>query len=235
MTTLLDARYSAIVTTDPALVRACQDLRQDVFGAAFGTSSDRDEFDEVCEHLAVLHDGEVVGTYRLLLPGRAGRLYSEGEFDLGALAPLRADLVEAGRSCVHPDHRGGAVINLMWATMARYVEAAGYRHVMGCASVSLADGGAQAAGTWALTQAKHLAPGELRVTPHRPWIPLPRAEERPSYADVPPLLRGYLRLGAWVCGPPAHDPEFAVADFCTLLPFDRMGARYRRYFFGDAG
>lgn len=233
MTTRLDTRYQALVTTDPALVRACQELRQEVFGAAFGTSSDADEFDEVCEHLAVLHDGEVVGTYRLLFPGRSESLYSQGEFDLDALTPLRADLVEIGRSAVHPGHRGGAVINLMWATMARHVEAAGYHHLAGCASVSVDGDGKTAADTWALLRAKHLAPREFRVAPHRPWIPSPRGAEPPTYADVPPLLRGYLRLGAWVCGPPAHDPEFGVADFFTLLPFERIGARYRRYFFGD--
>lgn len=233
MTTLIDTRYQAIVTTDPALVTACQNLRREVFSEAFGTDEDRDEFDEICEHLAVLHDGEVVGTYRLLLPGRGEKLYSQGEFELESLAGIRPDLVEIGRSCVHPAHRTGAVINLMWATMGRYVQAAGYRHLAGCASVSLADGGAAAATTWELTRAKHLAPPELRATPHRPWIPLPRTGERPTYAALPPLLRGYLRLGAWVCGPPAHDPEFAVADFFTLLSFDQVGARYRRYFFGD--
>jgi putative hemolysin len=233
MTTLIDTRYQAVVTTDPAIVRGCQDLRQHVFSTEFAAVQDRDEFDEVCEHLAVLHDGEVVGTYRLLLPGRSERLYSQGEFALDALTPLRPDLVEIGRSCVHPEHRTGAVINLMWATMGRYVASAGYRHLAGCTSVSLADGGAAAANTWELTRARHLAPPDLRVEPRRPWIPLPRTGERPTYAAVPPLLRGYLRLGAWICGPPAHDPDFGVADFFTLLSFDQVGDRYRRYFFGD--
>ncbi|TNC28536.1 GNAT family N-acetyltransferase [Amycolatopsis alkalitolerans] len=233
MTTLIDTRYQAVVTTDPAIVTGCLALRRQVFSAEFGAGDDRDEFDEVCEHLAVLHDGEVVGTYRILLPGASESLYPQGEFALDALAPLRPELVEIGRSCVHPAHRTGAVINLMWATLGRYAQSAGYRHLAGCASVSLADGGVTAADTWELTRARHLSPAGLRVEPHRPWVPLPRTQERPSYAAVPPLLRGYLRLGAWVCGPPAHDPEFAVADFFTLLSFDRVGPRYRRYLFGD--
>jgi len=232
MTTLTSTRYDAVVTKDPATVEAAQRLRQRVFSAEFGTEEDADEFDEICEHLAVLHDGEVVGTYRLLLPGRSEKLYSQSEFALDALAPLRPELVEIGRSCVHPEHRTGAVINLMWSTMARYVRDAGYSHLGGCASVSLADGGAAAGTTWSLAREKHLAPPELRVTPHHPWIPRQRTARR-TYAEVPPLLRGYLRVGAWICGPPAYDPEFDVADFFTLLPLDRIGERYRRYFFGD--
>ncbi|HJQ46797.1 MAG TPA: GNAT family N-acyltransferase [Amycolatopsis sp.] len=232
MTTFTDTRYLALVTRDPGLVRDCQTLRKQVFSTEFGTEHDADEFDEICEHLAVLHDGDVVGTYRLLLPGRSERLYSQGEFALDALAPIRGECVEAGRSCVHPDHRTGAVINLMWSSMGRYVRDAGYRHLGGCASVSLADGGAAAGTTWRLAREKHLAPVHLRVTPHRPWIPRQRTGRR-TYADVPPLLRGYLRIGAWICGPPAYDPEFEVADFFTLLSLDQVGARYRRYFFGD--
>jgi len=232
MTTFTDTRYLALVGRDPGLVRDCQALRQHVFSAEFGTEHDADEFDEICEHLAVLHEGEVVGTYRLLLPGRGEKLYSEGEFALDALAPLRQGLVEVGRSCVHPDHRSGAVINLMWASMARYVRDSGYHHLGGCASVSLADGGAAAGTTWHLAREKHLAPENLRVAPHRPWIPRQRTGHD-TYAGVPPLLRGYLRVGAWICGPPAYDAEFEVADFFTLLSLDRIGPRYRRYFFGD--
>ncbi|WP_236789817.1 GNAT family N-acetyltransferase [Amycolatopsis sp. GM8] len=185
MTTLTDSRYRAVVTTDPALVTACQELRRKVFSLEFGAGDDRDEFDEICEHLAVLRDGEVVGTYRILVPGRSERLYSQGEFALDRLEPLRPDLVEIGRSCVHPGHRTGAVINLMWATLGRYARSAGYGHLAGCASVSLADGGTAAANTWELTRTKHLAPAELRVEPHQPWVPLPRAGDRPSYAPYP--------------------------------------------------
>ncbi|MEV5296886.1 GNAT family N-acetyltransferase [Amycolatopsis methanolica] len=238
MTATLSRQYEAVIATDSEIVQACQRLRHRVFTTEFGAAAhpsglDADEFDDVCEHLAVMHGGEVVGTYRLLPPGRSARLYSQSEFDLDALAPLRPHLVETGRSCAHPDHRSGGVIKLMWSAMARYVVGHGYRYLAGCASVSLADGGASAAATWALAQAKHRPPGELRVEPHRPWIPLPRTERPPSYAQIPPLLRGYLRLGAWVGGPPAHDPYFAVADFFTVLAVDEIGERYRRFFLGE--
>ncbi|MBK1784225.1 GNAT family N-acetyltransferase [Prauserella cavernicola] len=238
LSTVQRSAYGASIAHTPEQVRAAQRLRTAVFGGELGATLpgelDVDEFDDVCDHLVVEHEptGEVVGTYRLLPPGRSRELYSSGEFDVENLDPLRESLVEAGRSCVHPDHRGGAVINLMWSALARYTLLSGNRFLAGCASVPLADGGRAAAATRQLAESRHAAPGEFRVQPHRPWAPTPSVE-KPTYADVPPLLRGYLRLGAWVCGPPAHDPEFGVADFFVLLPLDRVDERYLRYFLGD--
>lgn len=235
-------RYFASIASDEATVRACQRLRYRVFAGEIGAASDGmtdeadvDTFDPLCDHLAVEDgpSGDVVGTYRLLPPGRTNRLYSDDEFDLTALAHLRPSLVEAGRSCVAAEHRGsGSVINLMWATVLRYVLLAGHRYLAGCASVPLADGGRAASATSQVVEARHLAPPELRVRPHHPWSMPP--VERPHVSDLPPLLRGYLRLGAWICGPPAHDPDFGVADFFVLLPTSRINARYLRYFLGAA-
>ncbi|MEV0446132.1 GNAT family N-acyltransferase [Streptomyces spectabilis] len=226
-------------------IRAAQRLRFQVFGEELGAALDTplpghdvDAFDELADHLIVTETttGAVVGTYRLIPPGRGELSYSAGEFDLSALAPLRPATVEAGRSCVHPDHRSGAVINLMWSALARYVLLSGHRYLAGCASVPLADGGAAAASAWLLGTAKHASPPELRVHPHRPWTPPDeRAGHRPTYADLPPLLRGYLRLGAWMCGAPAHDPDFDSADFFLLLDTQRLNERHRRFFLGDEG
>ena len=133
----------------------------------------------------------MVGTYRLLPPGRTDRRYADGEFDLAALDPLRDDLVEAGRSCVHPDHRSGAVINLMWAGIARYLHLRGSRWLGGCASVPVADGGTAAAEVWAQVAARHLAPPPLRVRPLRPWFAEapaavdPATRRRPSAGTGP--------------------------------------------------
>ncbi|MFJ9950172.1 GNAT family N-acetyltransferase [Kitasatospora sp. NPDC091207] len=233
--------YTVALARDEDDVRAAQLLRHQVFAAELGAllhspvaGLDVDPFDEFCDHLLVREgeDGPVVGTYRLLRPEaarRAGRLYSDGEFDLRNLTPLRDGLVELGRSCIHPDHRGnGAVINLMWGGIARYLADTGNSWVGGCCSIPLDDGGATAARVWDTVSAKHLAPEEYRVTPHRPWDPtgLPRAER----AALPALLRGYLRLGAWVCGAPAHDPDFATADLYVLLSLERTDPRYLRHF-----
>ena len=233
-------RYSLLLSTEPAVVDAAQRLRHRIFAGELGATLphpflDRDRFDAHCDHLVVREDatGEIVGTYRMLPPDRAaaaGSLYCEGEFEIDALAPLRPSLVETGRSCVHPDHRNGAVIGLVWAGLARYMLLTGNRWLVGCASVPLADGGATASGVWQLARAKHLAPPAWRVTPHRPW-PVERIT-MPDRVTVPPLLRGYLRLGAWICGTPAHDPDFDVADFLVLLAMDRIDPRYLRHFLG---
>lgn len=237
------SRYSLLLTTDGDEVRAAQRLRHRVFAGELGAvlhslepDSDVDRFDAFCDHLVVREDatGEIVGTYRMLPPQRAeaaGALYAEGEFAIGALAPLRGSMVETGRSCVHPDHRDGAVINLVWAGIARYMLLTGNRWLIGCASVALADGGALAAGVHDRVRASHLSPDHYRVRPHLPWdaASVPRAA-RPA---LPPLLRGYLRLGAWVCGEPAHDPDFDCADFPVLLGLDHMDARYARFFLGE--
>jgi putative hemolysin len=237
------ARYSLLVARNDREVAAAQRLRYRVFaeemGAHLHTSvpeSDVDSFDEFCDHLVVRHDntGEIVGTYRMLPPDRAraaGKLYSETEFEVGALTGLRDSLVETGRSCVHPDHRTGAVVGLVWAGIARYMHLSGRRWLAGCASVPLADGGETAAGVWDTVSARHLAPEEYRVHPLRPW-PVDEAP-RPTRAVVPPLLRGYLRLGAWVCGRPALDADFGVADFFVLLGMDQIDPRYLKFFLGD--
>ncbi|MBA8929618.1 putative hemolysin [Kutzneria viridogrisea] len=234
-------RYTVRVADDAETVRQAQRLRYEVFTAELGVrlgtpvpGLDLDPFDEFCDHLVVqaTTTGTVVGTYRLLRPGRTARLYSDSEFDLSALHGIRPDLVEAGRSCVHPDHRTGAVINLLWAALARYVLLSGHRHLAGCASVPLRHGPEAATATWALAEAKHLSPQGMRVRPHTPWTPPTVHTGLTSAALVPPLLRGYLRLGAWVCGPPAHDPEFGTADLFVLLDLERINPRYLDHFLG---
>ncbi|MFJ8360961.1 GNAT family N-acetyltransferase [Streptomyces sp. NPDC093984] len=237
---LAPTRYTVSLARDEADVRAAQRLRHDVFAGEMGAllstpqpGLDIDPFDAYCDHLLVTDTvtGQVVGTYRLLPPERAaiaGRLYSESEFDLGPLAPIRSGLVEVGRSCVHPDHRDGTVIGLIWAGIARYMVDGGHEWLAGCCSLPLADGGALAAATWERVRAKYLAPEEYRVRPLLPWRPETPAPE--GHAELPPLLRGYLRLGAWVCGEPAHDPDFGVADLYVLLSMRRINARYLRHF-----
>ncbi|WP_405571692.1 GNAT family N-acetyltransferase [Streptomyces phaeochromogenes] len=233
-------RYTVTLARDEADVRAAQRLRHDVFAGEMGallsssqTGLDVDAFDAYCDHLLVRDTttGQAVGTYRLLPPDRAaiaGRLYSEGEFDLGPLAGIRSGLVEVGRSCVHPDHRDGAVIGLIWAGIARYMVDGGHEWLAGCCSIPLADGGALAAGTWDRVRDKHLAPEEYRVRPVLPWSA--EGVARPARTELPPLLRGYLRLGAWVCAEPAHDPDFGVADLYVLLSMRRVNPRYLRHF-----
>ncbi|WP_328343346.1 GNAT family N-acetyltransferase [Micromonospora sp. NBC_00421] len=245
---LTTSGYTLLIADDPTQVAAAQRLRHEVFATELGATLrpgaaglDADDLDVHCDHLIVREErtGAVVGTYRLLPPGRTDRRYAAGEFDLTALDPLRDLLVETGRSCVHPDHRSGAVINLMWAGLTRYLHLRGSNWLGGCASVPVDDGGRAAAEAWALIRAGHLAPPPLRVRPLRPWFAEPGAAAPETAtggpagrALVPPLLRGYLRLGAWIAGEPAYDPDFRCADFYVLFSLDRMNPRYLRHFLG---
>lgn len=245
------ARYRLTLAHDQADVDAARALRHQVFSTECGAITpgpdglDADAFDDLCDHLIVWHtsdpdaEPEAVATYRLLPPHandvtpRSAGLYSSSEFDLGPLEGLLDSTVEAGRSCVRADHRTGTAVSLLWGGIARYMHLMGHRHLTGCASVSLADGGGNAAAFHDLAAAKHLAPQNLRCRPHRPFDP--RGIVRPARAAVPPLLKGYLRLGAVVCGPAALDVEFGTADFLVLLDLEAADPRYLRFFLGDNG
>jgi len=194
---------------------------------------DEDRFDGYCEHLIVrdIEHAETVGTYRILTPRAAvaaGGYYSEAEFDLARLSHLRPGMMEVGRSCVHPDYRNGAVIGLLWRGVIQYMHQHGYPYVMGCASIGLADGGRMAASTWSTVSRQFLGPADYRVFPRLrlPVEALPHSDA----LDLHPLIKGYIRLGAYICGEPAWDPDFNSADLLTLLPLERMDARHRRRF-----
>ena len=224
-------------------VREVQRLRYRVFVEGAGLAAkmnaerlDVDRFDAHCDHLIVRDAGtlRVVGTYRLLAPHAAraaGGHYSEAEFDLSRIRHLRNGTVEAGRACVDPEYRGGAVLMLLWSGLANYMRQHRCDYLIGCASISLADGGANASAIYHSLTAAQFAPREYYVTPH---LPLPLTSRGPATADVPPLLRGYLRSGAWVCGEPAWDPDFDCADLFLLLPLARLEDRYaKRYVKSD--
>ncbi|GJJ01745.1 hypothetical protein RugamoR64_22830 [Duganella rhizosphaerae] len=232
------------MASTPEELREVQRLRYKVFIETMGLSSlvredglDSDEFDEHCDHLIVRDSStlKVVGTYRLLSASRArklGRVYSEGEFDLGRLNNLRGRMVEAGRACIHPDYRGGSVIMLLWSGLAEYMRRENCDYLAGCASISLADGGHNAVAVYQSLVGAHLAPSEYRVTPHLPF-PFSKLEAAQK-PQVPPLLKGYVRSGAWICGEPAWDPDFESADLFLLLPLANLDGRYARHY-GVAG
>ena len=225
-------------------VREVQRLRYKVFIETMGLASlvnaerlDRDEFDEHCDHL-IVRDAttlKVVGTYRVLSPSRArsiGRFYSENEFDLGRLNHLRNRIVEAGRACIHPKYRGGSVIMLLWSGLAEYMRRERCDYLAGCASMSVADGGHNAIAVYQSLLGKHAAPLEYRVTPH---LPFPIHSLAPATkVQVPPLVKGYVRSGAWLCGEPAWDPDFESADMFLLLPLANLDSRYAKHYGVDS-
>ena len=221
-------------------ILAAQKLRYQVFAEEMGArlstripGVDRDIYDPFCEHLIVRDEeaGQVVGTYRILSPDaarRVGGYYSENEFDLTRLQHLRPRLVEIGRSCIAAEYRSGAVITLLWAGLARYMLQNRYDYLVGCASISMADGGHMAASLYNRLREEHLAPLEYRVFPR---YPLPLGEFRQDLVcEPPPLIKGYLRAGAWICGEPAWDPDFNTADLPVLMPMSRLDRKYARHF-----
>jgi putative hemolysin len=231
-------------------VRAAQRLRYRVFVEEMGAcidppagtppGLDADRFDAACEHLLVRTvasanaPAQVVGTYRVLTPDgarRIGALYTETEFDLSRLQALRPHMAELGRSCTAPEWRRGTVILLLWAALAEFMQCRQLQYMIGCASVSARDGGAQAASLWQALRKTHLCDPELRVQPHRP-LPLEHTDLR---ADVEPpaLVKGYLRCGGKVLGPPALDPDFGVADLPMMLALADMPGPYRARFIGS--
>jgi putative hemolysin len=200
---------------------------------------DVDMFDAHCEHLLVRastvegEPGPVIGTYRVLTPAaaqRAGGLYSETEFDLTRLRPLRARMVELGRSCVHPEWRSGGAIMALWGALTEFMVRNDLDTMVGCASVSMRDGGHVAASLWEKLRKTHLAPIEMQV---RPRLPLPvEALNHGLSVETPALIKGYLRCGAKVLGPPAWDPDFNTADLPMLMRINDLPNRYRRHFLG---
>ena len=228
-------------------IREAQALRYQIFANEMGArlsvptgapaEHDVDRFDAFCEHLLVrAYDGEasagqVIGTYRVLTPAaalRAGGLYSETEFDLAPLQELRGRMVELGRSCIHPDHRSGAAIMVLWAALAEFMQRNDLDTMIGCASVSMRDGGPYAASLWKRLEQTHLAPPQWQVQPR---LALPVDDLQHDMAvEPPPLIKGYLRCGARILGAPAWDPDFNTADLPMMMRLEDLPARYRKHF-----
>lgn len=243
-TLFVAGEYDVVVSGHPADIRAAQRLRFETFRSEPGysdaigdddTGLDADRFDHFCDHLLIRHlpTGELAGCARVLPPARAiaaGGWYSAGEFDLSELASIAPETVEMGRAVVAPAHRSGAVTGLLWTAVLGYLDDGGYRYLMGCVSVPVdaaAGRGRELRGIRDLVRDRHSAPWQ--VYPHR------RVEvdgaglddlapvERPV---LPPLLRGYIRLGARVCGEPAFDETFDVGDFLTVIDREQGDDRY---------
>jgi putative hemolysin len=225
-------------------IREAQRLRYRVFAVEMGATlsgalpgHDIDLFDDYCEHLLVrnVETGQVIGTYRVLTPTQAKRVgstYSDTEFDLARLYGLRERMVELGRSCVHEDHRHGGVILALWGALAEFMGRNQLDTMIGCASIPMqhrgASSGQAAASIWRQVRQSHMALAEFQVVPRLP-LPVDRLD---SSLDVEPpaLIKGYLRLGAKVLGPPAWDPDFNSADLPMMMRIADLPARYQKHF-----
>ncbi|UVE18666.1 GNAT family N-acetyltransferase [Pseudomonas sp. LS44] len=233
-------RLQAERLTGEHALREAQALRFQVFSAEFGAKLkgaelglDMDDYDGHCAHIGVrdLASGQLVATTRLLdhrAAASLGRYYSEEEFSLHGLAGLQGPVLEIGRTCVDPAYRNGGTIAVLWSELAEVLNEGSYRYLMGCASIPMQDGGIQAQAIMQRLRERYLCNEHLRAEPK---LPLPSLEVPSNViAELPPLLKAYMRLGAKVCGEPCWDPDFQVADVFILLKRDELCPRYARHF-----
>jgi putative hemolysin len=239
------------IATSEEEIAAAQALRYQIFYGEMGArptaevlaaGRDIDPYDRVCDHLLVIDHGEdgrpqVVGTYRLLRQVTAAMhrgFYSAGEYDL---APLLASseaggqLLELGRSCVAPAWRNNTTIALLWRGIASYLKMHGIGYLFGCASLHGTDPAVHAAELSYLYQ-QHLAPPHLRaraLAEH--YVPMDRLapgsyDVRAAARALPPLVKGYLRVGASVGDGAFVDRQFNTVDVFVVMPVEQITRRY---------
>jgi putative hemolysin len=234
-------------------VHAAQALRYRVFYEGMSAKPseemaavkrDFDSFDEYCDHLLVfdtsLGDGleAVVGTYRVMrreAAKRRGQFYTADEYDIGNLLSYPGEVLELGRSCIDEDHRTGATMQLLWKGIAEYVLAHNIEIMFGCASLPGVEPDKLAMPLSYLYH-HHLAPPALR-----PWalperyvpmnrIPAERISPQRALQMLPPLIKGYLRVGSFVGEGAVVDYDFGTTDVCVVMKTEWVAERYYRHY-----
>jgi putative hemolysin len=204
---------------------------------------DFDQYDRLCDHLLVIDRRRaglqaVVGTYRLIrreAAQAAGGFYSAGEYDVAALVARPGGVLELGRSCVDAEFRGRSTMQLLWRGIAAYVFHYGIELMFGCASLPGTDPKALALPLSYLRH-RHLAPPELRARalPARyvdmELLPAGSYDERKALAEVPPLIKGYLRLGGFVGDGAVIDEQFNTVDVCIVVKTDLITDKYYKHY-----
>ena len=117
---------------------------------------------------------------------------------------------------------------LLWSGLVKFMQAERLEYMIGCGSMSMADGGHFAASLYKKLAQTYLCPPEYRVFPHLP-LPLPALRDDVA-AECPALIKGYLRAGAYICGEPAWDADFNCADVLIMMPMSRVSPRYLKHF-----
>ncbi len=204
---------------------------------------DVDALDSLCDHIIIIdkESSNVVGTYRVISSLFSNHFYSQGEFSLDQFLKLPGEKLELGRACIHHGHRNGAVIDLLWKGICRYLKITDAKYLFGCSSVKTVDFetskiiydhlkdegmlrndlGIRSIGKYAMDMGAEAIQVE--------------SEERQRIvkAYLPNLLRSYFQAGSRVYGPPALDIEFECIDFLTILNVDEMSSSYKRRYMGQ--
>lgn len=239
-------------------VDAAQALRYHVFYDEHGAAPteemarlkrDADGFDEVCDHLLVIDDSHpsgqptVVGTYRLLRRSIADAtkgFYTADEYDITKLIAVPGEILELGRSCVHANYRNRATMQLLWRGIAMYLERFDIQLMFGCASLGGVD----------IDELKlqlsylyynHLAPADLCVSAvSERYVAMDLVgrdgiDDLRALASLPPLIKGYLRLGGFVGDGAVVDKQFNTTDVCMIVKSDLITSKYRDRYEGGSG
>jgi len=236
----------------PADIDAAQALRYRIFYEKMGARPlpemarrrrDFDRFDAICDHLLVLDhslgtQSPVVGTYRLIrreAAAQLGTFYSAGEYDVAALVAYPGKILELGRSCVDAVYRSRPAMQLLWSGIAAYVFHYDIALMFGCASLPGTDPDALAVPLSYLHH-HHLAPPVLRARalPERyiemRRLPAGAIDPARALAALPPLIKGYLRLGGFVGAGAVIDEQFNTTDVCIVVKTDLVTEKYSRHY-----
>jgi putative hemolysin len=243
-----------------AEIAAAQKIRYRVFHGELGASGDgftgpeerdADRFDAACDHLLVLDTAlpgpehhRIVGTYRLLrqdVADRCGGFYSDGEFELKQLTRRHPDqcFLELGRSCVLPEYRSKRTIEVLWQGIWAYVTHHGIGVMTGCASFPGTQPARHAQALSCLAYDFRARPAwDVQAVAARytamDLMPRHAVDTRAAIAAMPPLIKGYLRLGARIGDGCVVDPDFGTVDVFIVLPVAEIAARYISYYSAGA-
>ena len=235
-------------------IKAAMRLRYEVFCIEQGKgiqsaeleNIDCDEFDEHCLHLIIVEKktSRIVGTYRAN-PGPIARkylgFYATREYNIEGLDALQDEILEVGRSCVHPEFRNGSVIGLLWSGISGALIRTGLNYTLGCVSMDATDADVG----WALYEyfkQHNKLSSQLKAMPVEGFeLPPPNKEKVKKLLKdrtgllkyIPSLFKGYLRLGVKICGVPIWDKEFGSIDFLILLNYRTMPEKYYKHFFKE--
>lgn len=234
-------RYEVRITENRHEIEEAQRLRYEVFAREMGArlksdhlGLDQDRYDHFVKHLIVrdAFQRKIVGYTRILTREMAsviGGFYSCSEFDLSRILALPGKMIEIGRTCIHKDYRKGSTISLLWTGIATVMENYKIDYLIGCASIPMGEHGEIAKSVLRSLNEHRKVPEAIRVFPK---TPLPKNVDHLNSpeATIPPLIKGYLRAGATICGEPCWDPEFNVADLFIFLDRKKIDSRYQKHF-----
>ncbi len=236
-----------------AEIEASQRLRYKVFYEEYAATPspemarerrDMDDYDAVSDHLIVLDKSisdpidRIVGTYRLLrndVAKKHGSFYTSDEYDIAPLINSGTTLLELGRSCVLADYRTRPVMQLLWQGIVEYMQNHDLGLMFGCASLYGTDISALAKPLSYLHH-YHLAPESLRprAVEHRyvdmNIFPPEDFNAKEQFKALPPLIKGYLRVGCTIGEGAVIDHQFNTTDVCIVLPMEKVAARYRNHY-----